>query len=230
MENRVLSEKDLERMSSQSLERLMDLIDAGERDAAKRQALSMYREFKSMHDDYRDWVTSLLGEVNKRWGYEALEEVMIETVGQWWIPNVENIRAKAGDDIALAAKMFSGGLRGHLQPIEVTEDDEKITFCMKPCGSGGCQVLDGKYEGEDAFTTLKGPSKLTYGRDEFPIYCAHEAAMEQADIEANGFPFLVVEPGETIGEDHCKFHAYKNPADIPERYFTRLGLKKPEAF
>ena len=42
--------------------------------------------------------------------------------------------------------------------------------------------------------TIKGPQLLTYGREDFPVYCAHEPLMELQDIKAHGAPFVVIEP------------------------------------
>ena len=50
-------------------------------------------------------------------------------------------------------------------PLHIEEDDEKIVIQMRPCGSGGRLVLEGKYEGPDAMLTLKGKQLLTYGRE-----------------------------------------------------------------
>jgi hypothetical protein len=42
--------------------------------------------------------------------------------------------------------------------------------------------------------TIKGPQLLTYGREDFPVYCAHGPLMELQDIKARGAPFVVIEP------------------------------------
>jgi len=98
---------------------------------------------------------------------------------------------------------------------------------MRPCGSGGRLVLEGKYQGPDALLTVKGKQFLTYGRDSFPVYCAHEPVMERQDIEAHGAPFVVVEPAHELGKEHCNFIIYKDRSKVPAKYYERLGLKKP---
>ncbi|MFT5442497.1 MAG: hypothetical protein ACI8W3_001541, partial [Myxococcota bacterium] len=35
-------------------------------------------------------------------------------------------------------------------------------------------------------------------------------------------------PSEQLGVLPCKTYLYKDAADIPERYYTRLGLTKPK--
>ncbi|MEE2984539.1 MAG: hypothetical protein VX929_14780, partial [Pseudomonadota bacterium] len=100
-----------------------------------------------------------------------------------------------------------------------------IKLC--PCGSGGRLISEGKYEGKDAFLTIEKEQPLTYGRKNFPVYCAHEYAMEKVDIEENGTPFVVVEPAEKLGKEYCTMIVYKDPDKVPAKYFERLGLKKP---
>ena len=123
--------------------------------------------------------------------------------------------------------MFAAGLRGHLQPMSFTEDDDNVEIKMRPCGSGGRLVIEGKYEGKNAFLTIKNAQPLTYGRKDFPVYCAHEYAMEKVDIEENGSPFVVVEPAEKLGKEFCRMIVYKDSDKIPTKYYERLGLKKP---
>jgi hypothetical protein len=90
-------------------------------------------------------------------------------------------------------------------------------------------VLEGKYEGPDALLTVKGKQFLTYGRDSFPVYCAHEPVMERQDIEAHGAPFVVVEPAHELGKEHCNFIIYKDRSKVPARYYERLGPQEAHA-
>ncbi|MGH7931596.1 MAG: hypothetical protein ACREQN_00365 [Candidatus Binataceae bacterium] len=228
MSERLLSPDEIIEMEKLTVDRAIAAIDAGDKEDAKKLAQRMYNEFLSMHDLYRNWTVATLSFIGRRFGGQVLEEAMDEGVKSWWLPNLEKMPQ---EDAALRArvKMFVGGLRAHLQPLHIEEDDEKITIEMRPCGSGGRLVLEGKYEGPDAMLTLKGPQFLTYGRESFPVYCAHEPVMERQDINAHGAPFLVVEPAHELGREHCRFLIYKDKSKVPAKYYERLGLKKPEA-
>jgi hypothetical protein len=66
--------------------------------------------------------------------------------------------------------------------------------------------------------------KLKY----FPIYCCHCPIMEMLAIEATGkmgAAHIVSEPKE-FGE--CHFAIYKDPKDIPDEYYKRIGKTKPK--
>lgn len=227
MSERFFSDAELRDMERRTVDRLCDAIDAGDAEKAKKIARRMYNEFLSMHDLYRNWVTATLSEVARRYGDQALDDVMVEGVRAWWKPIVQSL-PKDPESLPARIKMFAAGLHGHLQPLEISEDDEKVEIRMCPCGSGGRLIQEGKYAGENAFHTIKDPQPLTYGRPDYPVYCAHEYAMERVDIEENGKPFVVVEPAARLGRDYCSLIIYKDPDKIPLKYYERIGMKKPE--
>ena len=226
MNDRLFSDEELRAMGQRTVDRLTEAIDAGDAEEAKKLAKRMYNEFLGMHDLYRNWITGTLSEIGRRYGDEALEGIMVEGVRAWWKPIVASL-PKEPEALPKKIKMFTAGLRGHLQPLEISEDDEKIEIKLCPCGSGGRLISEGKYEGKNAFLTIKNEQPLTYGRKDFPVYCAHEYAMEKVDIEENGKPFVVVEPAVKLGKEYCTMVVYKDPDKVPVKYYERLGLKKP---
>jgi hypothetical protein len=227
MADRFFTEDELRDMERRTVDRLTDAIDAGDSEKAKKIAKRMYNEFLGMHDLYRNWITATLSEVARRHGDEELDEVMLEGVRAWWKPIMDSLPS-APEDLPRKIKMFASGLHGHLQPLDITEDDEKIEIKMCPCGSGGRLISEGKYEGENAFHTIKEGQPLTYGRPDYPVYCAHEYAMEKIDIQERGRPFVVVEPAAKLGRDYCSLIVYKDPENIPLKYYDRIGMKKPD--
>lgn len=227
MSGKLFSEEELREMEQRTVDRLIAALDAGETEKAKQIARRMYNEFLSMHDLYRNWTTAMLSEIGRRFGDEVLEEVMTAGVKAWWLPNLEKL-PQGAEALPQRIKMFVAGLRGHLQPLHIEEDDEKVVIQMRPCGSGGRLVLEGKYEGPDGFLTIEKPQRMTYHRANFPVYCAHEPPMELVDIEKNGAPFVVVEPAAVLGKEYCSFIIYKDRSKVPPKYYERLGLKKPE--
>lgn len=223
---RYFDDAQLREMGKRSLDRVIEEIDAGNADEAKRIAQRMYGEFVAMHDLYRDWVTATMSEVGKRYGDEALEEIMTASLDAWWTPMAEKIDLKSSDFVR-KVKMFVAGLRGHLQPLDIKEDDEKIEIRMMPCGSGGRQIAAGKYAGPNGFLKVAKPQRMTYGRPDLPVYCTHEIAMERLDVLRDGHPFVITEPAAELGTGYCVLKIYKDPKDIPAKYYERLGLTKP---
>jgi hypothetical protein len=226
MGDRVFSEAEIAEMEARTVDRLKAAIERGDKDESLRLAERLYKEQLAMHDLYRDKAAALQSFIGERFGDAALEEALEQSARKWWLPILARM-PKGREGFRQRAKMYIAGLRGHLQPLRITEDDNAITVQMRPCGSGGRLVREGRYEGPDALYTIRTPSKMTYGRPSYPAYCAHEAAMEQLDIEANGTPMMVVEPARVIGEEPCSFILYKDPAKVPDAYYERLGLEPP---
>ena len=228
MTRRLFTDEELEGMGRRSLDRLQDLIRAGDTETALRQAGRMHNESLAMHDMLRDWVTILLSEIYGREGTTGLDDAMAASIDGTWLPTVRLLHGKGNDLQAWRAKvkMYVAGLRGHQQPLKVEEDEEKVIIHLCPCGSGGRQVLDGRYR-DGEFATVREASALTWGRSQLPVYCTDDAMMEKRDIEVNGYPFVVIDAADPPGSAPCRMLIYKNPADIPSRYYTRLGLEKP---
>jgi hypothetical protein len=53
--------------------------------------------------------------------------------------------------------------------------------------------------------------------------------MQLMPIDQFGYPVRVVEPPTYPGdrEAKCTWHVYKDPANVPERYYTDVGRRKP---
>ena len=227
MGERLFSDGERDEMGRRTFDKLTRALDSGDVEGARVLAARMHAEALAMHDLYRDKAAALQSHIAETYGEPALEQALVASARKWWLPILAKM-PKGREGLKKRIKMYVAGLRGHLQPLEILEDDEKVTIRLRPCGSGGRLVLEGRYTGKDALYTIRTPSTMTYGRAGYPAYCAHEASMEQLDIEANGTPMMVVEPGSTIGAEPCSFHLYKDPAAIPRGYYERLGLPIPD--
>ncbi len=224
---RLFTDHERAEMGRPTFDKLIEALDRGDIEGARTQATRMHAEQSAMHDLYRDKAAALQSHIAETFGEPALEAALVASARKWWLPILAKM-PKGREGLKKRIKMYVAGLRGHLQPIEVLEDDAKVTLRMRPCGSGGRLVLEGRYAGKEALYTIRTPSTMTYGRSDYPAYCAHEASMEALDIEANGTPMMVVEPARNIGAEPCSFFLYKDPADIPPGYYARLGLPIPD--
>jgi len=220
---RYFTERELKEMGEETVKLVQQAIDAGELEKAKKLNRRMFREFSSQHDNYLNWVTSLLTFIQNRLGDEAVYESIygaFEALGAL-------ADAYRGQDPGKQAAMLAAGFRGHLTSAVVEEDDEKFTVMMAPCGSGGKIVANNSYAPTGKFAKLKKPHRMTFGKADFPIYCAHCALQDIVPMEKTGYPIWVMETPDKVGEVPCKYYIYKNPDDIPARFYERYGLKKP---
>lgn len=205
----------------QMLAHIQSLIDEGSHGAAGASAHALRDEALVLHDGLMSRVSALLSIVYDQFGDTELQRVLnivmkpeaMDPDGKLpFREKVENIMT------------FT---RCHLLPFSVTEDEEKVTFMPDPCPSGARLIRNGHYEAPRNNAMVSDVGPLTYGRAELPVYCCHEPAMELSSILKTGVPLFLVDPPEDVGISPCKIYVYKNPEDIPERYFERVGLAKP---
>lgn len=220
---RIFTDKELEEMGTRTLDLVHQAIDAGDREKAKSLATRMYKEFNFLHDGYMFWVTGLLTYIYKNYGIDAVEKAereahTIEGKTVFKAPELPDLRSKV--------EYMAGGLRGHLQPIKIEEDDEKISLTMQPCGSGERIIQKGGYKPEAGLATVEKPHNITWGMKDFPIYCVHCPVMEMLSIEGTGDFMHVHIVSEPISHGSCQFVFFKDPTKIPEGFYARIGKSK----
>ena len=166
----------------------------------------MYSEFLAMHDLYRDWVTDILTFIGKRYGEEVLYEALKETVGGYTARLSSRYTNKP---IRRKMEILVAGLRGHLQPFKIEEDDEKFIITPQPCGSGGRLIKEGGYGPPYNFLKIEKPQPMTFNRSNFPVYCAHCYFHNITATEPGGPPLFITGPSQELGEKPCRIYVYK---------------------
>jgi hypothetical protein len=224
-ENRVFSEQELREMEPLTLDSIIEAIDAGEKEKAKELTRRMYKESLSIHDSYVNVQAATHSYIYKTFGSEGLEKALRDT----FKPIAEAAhRASADADIRTRVKTMVHVLRGHLRPLKLEEDDEKICITMQPCGSGQMLVEGGAYGPPRNYAMLNEPHPLTFGMADFPVYCCHDPILEILAMELSGYPRVVCYPPDKMGTAPCRFCIYKDPNNIPEEVYTRVGKEKSE--
>ena len=221
---RIFTDEEIREMGTPTLDLVLEAIDAGDKEKAKFLAKRMKQEFNFLHDGYFFWVTGLQTYIYKNYGIDAVEEAEKEA---------HTIEAKVvfkppeKTDIRSRVEHLASGLRGHMQPIVIKEDDKRISLSMKPCGSGERLIQMGGYDPETGLSRVKDPHNITWGKEDFPLYCVHCPVMEALELEGTGQFGAVHIVTDPIYHGACEFVFYKNPEDIPEEIYTRIGKKKP---
>lgn len=224
---RHFTEDELVRMATPRVDRTIAAIEAGDKEVAIREARGMHKGFLSMHNIYRDWVAAIFSFIYENYGDEALYELNHAAFSSWF---KDLIQLYLKEKPHRRAQMLAAGFRGHLVPLKVKEDDEKFTVTMLPCGSGGNLVLQGGYEPPRNLARVKKAQPQTFSKKNFPVYCTHCPFQEIIPIEEVGYPLFITDcvDGDEIGKKLCEVYVYKDPNDIPERFYERLGKKKPK--
>lgn len=228
---------DLGRPTSQHL---ADAIDNGRHDEAKKLARMTHEETKPLHDLYCDWVWDLLTKIGDKFGESRVYEMLRATQETWMLRRTWKAFTKMPVErqVQLTTEMMRAHRCGPNQDgtVEVTEDDEKFSITMDPCGSGGRMRRGDPVDGTPSrlgppynFGKTKEAHDWSWGRKDVPYYCVHCAVNELLPIEWGGYPLWVTD----YDPDHskpCVWRFYKSPERIPETYWTRLGKKKPASF
>ena len=223
MANRIFTEAELKDLGKQTVDLIHEAIDSGDMTRAKKMTQRMYKEFYSMHEGFRDTVTALLSFIGHRFGEEALYDALHEGFSSF----AELAKLYEKVDVRRQVEMLTAGLRGHLTPLIVEEDDEKITVMMNPCGSGGRAIINGSYAPPKSFLKVKKHPIMTLDREDFPVYCCHCPFQDLIPIEATGYPIWVTVPSDDLGKAPCRFIIYKDKNLIPDVYYQRFGREKP---
>jgi hypothetical protein len=221
-QQRVFADEELREMGRRTLDLVIEAIEAGNKEKAKELAQRMYQESNYLHDGYMVWVTGLQTYIYKKCGIDALEEAEREA---HTIEGKLVFKPPEKTDFRSRVEHQTGKMRGHLQPLVVEEDDEKVSITMKPCGSGERIIQKGGYEA--GLARVKEPHRITWGMKNFPIYCVHCPVGELLAIENTGNFNVVKIVRDPVGREGCHFTIYKDPSQIPEKYYTRIGKKKP---
>lgn len=224
--SRLFTEEELKNLGTLTIDKLKAAADQGDTETVKMLADKMYSQLGFLHDGITCWVSALLTWIYEKHGIEELEaaEKYAHTMeSKIAFPPMGELTLK--EDV----EKHCDALMGHVfQPITVTEDDEKITVSVDPCGSGGRLLANGGYD--KGLARIKEKCPLSWGLGDLPIYCCHCPATEILALEGGG-DFRWVHPTGESGKDvgpNCSYVMYKNKKDIPEKYYTRIGQKRPE--
>ncbi len=110
--------------------------------------------------------------------------------------------------------------RGHGSTMSIKEDNEKYIFTLDPCGTMGRLWRSGPVG------TTKKAYPWSWNRTGVPYYCAHCCLQSEImPVEARGYPIGIHESPRSP-QDPCIRYFYKKPELIPEKYFTRIGMRK----
>lgn len=174
------------------------------------------------HDMFITWITYAMSAAYNGGAGDLLKEYMLDMFRPFTVPNeFWDLPFKQRALISM-----SGFRDCHDTEIEfIGEDDEKLCFKMVECGSGGKLCKMGLYEPEGK-CSLCSACDYTAGIDKFPIYCIHSPLFSIAC--GDKYPSHVWDFQENIGPQACIISCYKDPTKIPDKYFERVGLKKPQ--
>ena len=232
MSERWFDREELEELSRPTMDRAIEALDAGDVETARALCEAMKHEWLMLHDLYAAGTAGLLTFVKDRLGEQALAEAHEESMAMHWRETVEKVaqidRRRVVELLAATWRAHStGGVGPNPGAFTITEDDEKVTFSMHPCGSGQRLWRNGHYARPDGYALTDEAHDWSYGRKHFPIYCTHCTFMnESLPIRWIGMPIYPSHPPGDFDHDPCVWHWFKDPADIPDEHWERYGARR----
>jgi hypothetical protein len=198
--------------------RITTAVEAGKDGEARELLRERDRQHQIIHDQFIDIMAGFHTYVGKVFGDQRLEG-LFRHAGERQRQGFEKWESLLAEDFVRASADL---LKSHMGNVTVTEDDEKFTITQDPCGSGGRLMREGAYDGPDGLYRIEAAQAMTFGKPDFPSYCAHCAVWNNIQcIEWFGYPqWSIDHPATPAGP--CRIHIYKSPKKIPARYYEQV--------
>jgi len=228
------SEAELEEMATPVIKRIKRAIRNGETDRAVALCDDLREERIVLHDFFADCTTALFTWVGENLGEEALPDMFtycFENSARRQIFDLMDMDMNRGLEAELLVRgcwvaHSCSGAGEHPGAFRLEEDDEKFTFTMDPCGSGGRLWRKRTYEPPRSLAVTSKAYPWSFNRAGLPYYCVHCTFLnESMPMQYLGFPTWPVDP-PAGAEDECRWYVYKDKWGVPERYYDRYGLAK----
>jgi hypothetical protein len=234
---RPVRQEDVDDLGVTTQQKLIEAIDEGRLDDAKRLARYTIAEGKSLHDLFCDWVWDMQTQVAKRWGEDALGDVVRSSQETWMLKRTWKgfLGLSVEQRVQVTAEIMRAHHGGPLQDgaLTITEDADRFSVTMDPCGSGGRMRRGDPVDGTPSrldppysFGVTQQPHDWSWGRTDVPYYCTHCAFNEILPMEWGGHPLWVTEFDPDASKP-CRWHFYKTAEAIPAEIYERVGRTKP---
>ena len=229
----------VEELGISSYDRLRDAVKAGDTETALELIEYIQIEGKGLHDVYCDWVYALLTWIADTCGEESLPEVLAfskEKINAVFLDQLKGLKTKKQ-----VIQWYTEQMRAHRSgpgesgTLTVREEEDRFVISCDPCGAGGRMRLGGELDGSPARTeapyclgTTKKAYPWSWGKKNVSYYCLHCSIWHEVIMmQTTGVPTrLVADYDPDNPHAPCTMYFYKDPANIPAEYYTRIGLTK----
>lgn len=226
-----------------------------ERAEQARDLLAVAKEtWRQAHDRDVDHTYALMSLIKEELGEPAIREMydrVLLPLFVWRYEKFDIDKHPWDEGLEVLMLVACEAMRGHLVgpertgDFELIEQDDRFILRFDPCGSGG-RTIRGDWI-EDTPARMEPPYGWKATEEGHPwnhytkgvcLYCAHcIILMEEMPIDRFGYPVRVIDPPTYPDADRdpavrqkCQWQMFKDPTQVPEEYYTRVGRTKPTAF
>lgn len=207
----------------------LSALEADQADLAKGYLCLSKYEWNPVHDLGVTWAAGNYAYIYKNYGVEELYKFSCVTYNDVIMAPYEN--AIRSMDVKTIVQGWAVNWHNHASKFSLSEDAEKVTFRLAPCGSGGRLINERAYDPDSPkhLVRVKEAHKVGFNRKEFPIYCIHTATTNELLLKSDcAHPFIWDASKLWKAGDCCVMHVYKNRDAIPERLYREVDLNKPK--
>jgi len=239
LQRKMRQEESNDELGKSTVKAIKEAIDEGKLEDARELTDYSITESKGLHDLMSDWVYDLLDKVAKRFGEQAMYEILKSAQETWMMKRSWKgyLRMTVRERVALTAEVLRSHRCGPDQDgdVTITEDQESLSIVMDPCGSGGRMRRGDPVDGTPSrlgkpynFGSTQEEHTWAWSKKDVPYYCIHCAVNETVMMENGEHPLWVTE-FDHDADKPCTWKFYKKADDIPDVYYDRLGFKKPKS-
>ncbi|HEV3404474.1 MAG TPA: hypothetical protein VG073_09295 [Gaiellaceae bacterium] len=236
------------------VEEFVALVHREESAAALEQLDALKETWRRCHDRDVDHTYGLMSEIVKRLGEEsigAMWDKVLLPLFTWRYEKFDIDKFAWEEGLETLMLVACEAMRGHLVgpertgDFELIETEDRYILRFDPCGSGGRTIRGDWIEGTPA--RMEPPYNWTVSQEEHTWnhntkgvchYCTHcIRLMEELPMDRFGYPVRVIDPPtypdtnpDPNVRQKCQWQMFKDPTQVPEEYYERVGRKRPEAF
>lgn len=219
-----MDEKELKELATSNLDKVLHALDRGDIEEAGKCVRTMEKEAKHAHDLMVDFVWVLLSYIGKRYGDDEVVKAMRSRhAGQ---PQVAERMLGMSPEEAVRFKTMIH--RAHHSRMGLTEEEDRFVLKLDPCNTGGRMLRQGMDLPPLNLGKFRKPLPESWHQTEVSYYCGHCALHAIMGVEKGAPHPAWIYDRPKNPQDPCYQYCYKRTRDVPEKYFTELGLKKPE--
>ena len=236
------------------VEEFVALVHREEGAAALEHLDALKETWRRCHDRDVDHTYGLMSEIVKRLGEEsigAMWDKVLLPLFTWRYEKFDIDKFAWEEGLETLMLVACEAMRGHLVgpertgDFELIETEDRYILRFDPCGSGGRTIRGDWIEGTPA--RMEPPYNWTVSQEEHTWnhntkgvchYCTHcIRLMEELPMDRFGYPVRVIDPPtypdtnpDPNVRQKCQWQMFKDPTQVPEEYYERVGRKRPEAF
>ncbi len=234
MSSRLFSRKALRELVTPLPDLIRQSLDRDEVDSALARCDELARSQVVLHDFFAESCTVFWSWVGRHLGEKTVEPMfryVFQQAADRQFFAAACVDAPPHLSVLLLAQSWRAhscfGAGEHPGRFSISEDSEKFTFHLHPCGSGLRLWRKGFYAPGSPGKRTEAARPWSYRRERFPYYCLHCPFLNEILPYESAYGALLwpVDPPANAKDD-CAWHIYKNPNRIPDHYYQRLGLKR----